>query len=38
MTPLYLRGTVFNKGFKKEKKMRTMFPDITELSTFAYRK
>lgn len=36
--PLYLRGTVFNKGFKKEKKMRPMFPDITELSTFAYRK
>lgn len=36
--PLYLRGTVFNKSFKKKKKMRTMFPDIAELSTFAYRK
>lgn len=26
------------KVLKRKKKMRTMFPDITELSTFAYRK
>lgn len=30
---LYLR-----KVLKRKKKMRPMFPDITELSTFAYRK
>lgn len=35
---LYFRGIVFNKGFKKEKKMRIMFLDIIELSIFVYRK
>lgn len=38
MTLCTFEALYLTKVLKRKKKMRTMFPDIAELSTFAYRK